>query len=223
MNKEDCFKMKSKDLIFGKINTFLTYKMVNQKTHKGFVDYLSNNLYNEYWYNTPLFNYQNLYVALLPYYKEDEKVKNERGLNRFIIENKYKIKIDYHYILSYMLVYRTKDIYFVECIEVNNLFHFRGVGSLIIDEYLKKYKIFERDKYLLPIEISEEACKFWKKFFEKQYDIYNKKDLKYFEDNLPPHKKYKLKWDFLYDYYDEDLLNFIDKHTKDYNKKYVDR
>jgi hypothetical protein len=97
------------------------------------------------------------------------------------------------------------------------------MGSLIIDEYLKKYKIFERDKYLLPIEISEEACKFWKKFFEKQYDIYNKKDLKYFEDNLPPHKKYIIKWDFLYDYYDEDLLNFIDKHTKNYNKKYVDR
>ena len=34
--------------------------------------------------------------------------------------------------------------------------------------------------------------------------------------------KYKLDWCYLYDYYDENLHEYNDKHTKNYNKKWVD-
>jgi len=221
---DEGFKIQRKDLIVGKVQSLMNKNIINDKTYKGFIQYLQHNKeHNDmcnYWFNTPKKYYNDLFVMLLPYNELDKR--NDKSFNRYIVENYYKIKMDYHYIVSYMLVYRTTNIYYVECIETNNIFVFRGLGSLILQQYIKKYKIFQRNKYLLPLFISCEAVEFWSKFFEKNYNIYNKYALKKFEKQLPPHNKYKLDWCYLYDYYDENLHEYNDKHTKNYNKKWVD-
>lgn len=215
-------RINSNYLTFDCMKSLNTYNLVNIKTHKSFVDYLFT-IKRDYWYFNPINNYKKLFVAVLPYYKDEEHVKNDRGFNRFVIENHYKIEIDYSYIISFMLVIRTKDIYYIDFIETNQILSCCGIGSQLIREYIKKYNVFDKNKIIIPIMISESAVIFWSRFFEEHYNIYNMFGLKKFEETLPKHKKHKINWKFLYEYYNEDLINFTEKHSKSFHKKYVER
>ena len=205
--------VQKKYLIIGKINNLKNQSLICDKTYKSFLDYfLGEQTKSSYWYKEPSESYKDLYAALIPFYEKDiSKIRKE---NLSQLNSYYNKHFDHHFIVCYMKFYKTMHSYFIECIETNDFYCYRGIASTLIESFNKKYKVIERNKFLVPIFITISACPFWSKIFQKHYGVYNKFDLKKLEKKIHYHKKYRPSWKNLYDFYVKNLNIFIENHIK---------
>ena len=202
-----------KYLIIDKINNLKNKCLIGEDTHNSFLEhFLGEQTKSSYWYKEPSESYKDLYVVLIPFYKKD--ISNIRKENLRQLNSYYKKEFDHSFIICYMKFYKTLHSYFIECIETNDFYCYRGIASTLIDSFIKKYKVNERNKFLVPIFITLSACPFWSKVFQKHYGVYNHFDLKKLEKKIHYHKKYRPSWKHLYEFYVKDLNLFIENHIK---------
>ena len=184
------------ELKYGRVKTLITKKILNEESKDLFIkNMLDDN--EEVWYDEPIKNYEMLYVAIIP---------NKRSFLKEYYNETYKTNIKTAVIISYILVKRINDEYFIELTETDA--HFRGLGinSYLINHFIKFYKLKEKNKKIVPIYPIPISTEYWIKFFETHYKIFNKLELQKLKTKvIYP----RLNWGYIYDHYDKIYNHFI--------------
>lgn len=186
-----------KDLKFGRVKTLITKKLLNKESKGLFIKNMLDHHENNIWYHEPLKKYEMLYVAIIP---------NKRSVLKDYYNETYKTNIKAAVIVSYILVKRTKDAYYIELTETDT--HFRGLGinTYLINHFIKFYKLNETNKKIVPLLPIKVSIDYWIKFFETHFKVFNKFKLQkirkqFIESNL--------NWKNIYDHYDNIYNHFV--------------
>ena len=184
------------DLKFGRVKSLITKKILNEESKNMFIENMLDD--NEtIWYDEPIKNYEKLYVAIIP---------NKRSFLKEYYNDTYKKDINTAVIVSYILVKRIDDGYFIELTETDA--HFRGLGinSYLINHFIKFYKLKEKNKKIVPLYPIPISTEYWIKFFETHFKIFNKLQLQELRKNFVAPR---LNWGHLNDYYDKIYHQFV--------------
>jgi hypothetical protein len=161
----------------------------------GLNEFLQNVILNKEYLNgnsKMLYDFSNIYVLISKKDFPFDKLSSTQNI-RIDISNNY-----HNYVLGYIWI--NKDI-------INDItFHFIDfIDSRISGINIGKYMIKEYEENndteinLLPFEIIFDARDYWKKYFENEYDIHNKKDLAKMMDEFEITNV--VKWDELLEIY----------------------
>ena len=152
------------------------------------VEFMENYIYESNQKKLILDNLQNLYVYIINF---DEKYKN------IIDKDSYKMLKKYNnYIIGFILVEnKIIDNTFQYINYIDTRIKKNNLANYMIELYEKQHNII-----LIPFDILETACRYWKKYFEKKYNIFTLDELDKFK------QKFKIKdqlyWNFLIDLYE---------------------
>lgn len=181
---------------YGRVKTLITKNILNKESKDLFIKNMLDDNEN-IWYDEPLKNYEMLYVAIIP---------NKRSFLKEYYNETYKTNIKTAVIVSYILVKRINDEYFIELTETDA--HFRGlnINTYLINHFIKSYKLKEKNKKIAPIYPIPTSTDYWIKFFETHYKVFNKFQLQKLKTKfIYP----RLKWLYIYDHYDKIYNHFI--------------
>ena len=181
---------------YGRVKTFITKKILNEDSKDLFIKNMLNENENV-WYDEPIKNYEMLYVAIIP---------NKRSFLKEYYNETYKTNINTAVIVSYILVKRVNDEYFIELTETDA--HFRGlnINTYLINHFIKSYKLKERNKKIVPLYPIPISTDYWIKFFETHYKVFNKFQLQKLKTKFVYPR---LKWLYIYDHYNKIYNHFI--------------
>ena len=150
------------------------------------IEFMENYIYESNQKKLILDNLQNLYVYVINF---DEKIKN------IIDKNSYKtFKKHNNYIIGFILVDNTinNKTQYINYIDTRIKKH--NLANYMIELYEKQHNII-----LIPFDILETAGRYWKKYFEKKYNILTLSDLEKFKEGLEI--KDDIYWNFLTNLY----------------------
>ena len=123
-------------LRYGRVKTLITKKLLNEESKNMFIENMLDD--NEtIWYDEPIKNYEKLYVAIIP---------NKRSFLKEYYNDTYKTDINTAVIVSYILVKRIDDGYFIELTETDAYFRGLGINTYLINHFIKFYKLNEKIK-----------------------------------------------------------------------------
>ena len=198
------------DLKFGRVKSFITKRILTDKSKDIFIErILKRNIDSNVWYDEPLNKYEKLYVAIIP---------NKPSFLKKCYNDDYKTDIDTAVIVSYMLVKQTEDVYFIDLTETCHKFRGLGINTALINHFKKFYKLEERNKKIVPLYPIPQSVEYWVKYFETNYNIFNKFELQKLRRNFVVSK---LDWEYLYEYYDKIYNHFINIRIVEYNKNSI--
>jgi hypothetical protein len=147
------------------------------------VEFVENYIYTSYEQNLLLNNLHNLFVYLIPY--------NKMWKNILDIDLFKNLKKNNGLIIGFILLSDIikNNIRFIEYIDTRIRKY--NIAYHIINLYEKQNNII-----LIPYDILESASIYWKKYFEKKYNIKSKEDIVFFLDKIKI-KENEIKWNYL--------------------------
>lgn len=151
------------------------------------VEFMQNYIYESDQKDLILKNLQNLYVFLVPY---NIQFKNLLDIDLYKISKKYGYFISGFILLDVSA--KTDKVQYIDYIDTRIKKH--NLANYMIELYEKDNNI-----KLIPFDILETACRYWKKYFEKKYNINDLDELETLKKTLEI--KHKVCWEYLFKLY----------------------